>query len=124
MQHLLLVGGAGDVAGNKLTDQESIIQDWARDLGYGTHRCGSHRRGRGIVPDRALFDAWKQFQVENPDAPARLEPSRLDLPEGPFLGGDLMNLAIGQGELTATPLRWRSHTLRSSTVASFTNPML
>ena len=57
------------------------------------------------MPDRALFDAWKQFQVENPEAPARLEPSRLDLPEGPFLGGDLMNLAIGQGELTATPLQ-------------------
>jgi penicillin-binding protein 2 len=52
-----------------------------------------------------LFNEWKQFQVENPDAPARLEPSRLDLAGGPFLGGDLMNLAIGQGELTSTPLQ-------------------
>ena len=37
----------------------------------------------GIVPDRALFDEWKEFQLETP-TPARLEPSRLELAEGPF----------------------------------------
>jgi penicillin-binding protein 2 len=90
----------------KLTDQESVIQNWARSLGFG-ERTGIDLTGEasGIVPDRALFEEWKEFQLENPDAPARLEPSRIDLVEGPFVGGDLMNFAIGQGELTSTPLQ-------------------
>jgi penicillin-binding protein 2 len=90
----------------KLTEQESVIQGWAREFGFGS-ATGIDLTGEasGIVPDRALFDQWKQYQVENPDDPARLEPSRLELAEGPFLGGDLMNLAIGQGELIATPLQ-------------------
>jgi penicillin-binding protein 2 len=90
----------------KLTDQESVIQTWARSLGFG-ERTGIDLTGEagGIVPDRALFEEWKEYQLENPDAPARLEPSRLELAEGPFLGGDLMNFAIGQGELTSTPLQ-------------------
>ena len=90
----------------KLTDQESVIQRWARSLGFG-ERTGIDLTGEagGIVPDRALFEEWKEYQLENPDAPARLEPSRLELAEGPFLGGDLMNFAIGQGELTSTPLQ-------------------
>ncbi len=88
------------------TDRESIIQDWARQLGYGAP-SGIDLTGEaaGIVPDRALFEEWKQYQVENPDAPQRLESSRLELPDGPFLGGDLMNVAIGQGALAATPLQ-------------------
>jgi penicillin-binding protein 2 len=90
----------------KQTENESIIQNWARDLGFGT-ATGVDLTGEtdGIVPDRALFEQWKQFQVENPDAPARLAPDRLNLPLGPFLGGDLMNFAIGQGELAASPLQ-------------------
>ena len=90
----------------KLTDEESVIQSWARSLGFG-ERTGIDLTGEagGIVPDRALFQEWKEYQLENPDSPARLEPSRLELAEGPFLGGDLMNFAIGQGELTSTPLQ-------------------
>ena len=88
------------------TERESVIQDWARQLGYGAE-SGIDLTGEaaGIVPDRALFEEWKQFQVENPDAPERLAADRLELPDGPFLGGDLMNVAIGQGALAATPLQ-------------------
>ncbi|MGQ0847510.1 MAG: penicillin-binding transpeptidase domain-containing protein [Actinomycetota bacterium] len=90
----------------KLSADESVLQGWARQLGFGAS-TGVDLTGEasGIVPDRALFEEWKQFQVENPDAPARLDSGRLDLAEGPFVGGDLMNLAIGQGELTSTPLQ-------------------
>jgi penicillin-binding protein 2 len=51
-----------------------------------------------------LFEEWKVFQLENPDRPPRLEPTRLDL-ASPWLGGDLMDFAIGQGAFTSTPLQ-------------------
>lgn len=46
----------------------------------------------GIVPDRQLFEEWK---VSRPE---------LVRPEG-WLGGDLMNLIIGQGAITVTPIQ-------------------
>ena len=59
-----------------------------------------------VVPTPELFEEWAEFQRENPDAPPRLEASRLN-PElaSPFFGGDLMDFAIGQGAFTATPLQ-------------------
>jgi len=86
---------------------ENVIQDWAKSLGYGA-RTGIDlsNEAAGIVPTRQLFEEWKQYQIENPDEPPRLEPTRLD-PElaSPFFGGDLMDFAIGQGAFTATPLQ-------------------
>jgi penicillin-binding protein 2 len=98
--------GLGTWQQYKETTREGIIQDWARNLGFGS-ASGIDLTGEaaGIVPDRQLFETWKQFQLENPDAPARLEESRMTLANGPFVGGDLMNFAIGQGELLATPLQ-------------------
>ncbi len=89
----------------KETPRENVIQDQARAIGFGAE-TGIDLTGEaaGIVPDRAYFEELKEFQLENPDAPARIDASRLDLPS-PWLGGDLMNLAIGQGEMTATPLQ-------------------
>jgi penicillin-binding protein 2 len=87
------------------TARENILQDWAGRLGYGRATgIDLASESGGIVPTRELFEEWKVFQLENPDSPPRLEPSRLDL-ASPWLGGDLMDFAIGQGAFTATPLQ-------------------
>ncbi len=87
------------------TSRENILQDWAGRLGYGKETgIDLASEASGIVPTRQLFEEWKTFQLENPDQPPRLEPSRLEL-ASPWLGGDLMDFAIGQGAFTATPLQ-------------------
>ncbi len=72
---------------------ESIIQNWARRLGYGAP-TGIDLPGEaaGIMPDRE----WRErLNVQNPVA----------FPNGEWYGGDLMNTVIGQGDLAATPLQ-------------------
>jgi penicillin-binding protein 2 len=84
---------------------ENILQEWAMKVGYGAETgIDLTSEAPGIVPTRELFEEWKEFQMENPDQPPRLEPTRLDL-ASPWLGGDLMDFAIGQGAFTATPLQ-------------------
>jgi penicillin-binding protein 2 len=86
-------------------ERENLIQQTARELGYGS-ATGIDLSGEasGIVPDRELFEEWKRQQLEEDEAPVRLAAERLSLPS-PWLGGDLMNLAIGQGEIVSTPLQ-------------------
>ncbi|MGI9648356.1 MAG: penicillin-binding protein 2 [Acidimicrobiia bacterium] len=72
---------------------ESIIQNWARELGYGAP-TGIDLPGEaaGIMPDRE----WRErLHEQNPVA----------FPNGEWYGGDLMNTVIGQGDLAATPLQ-------------------
>ena len=89
----------------KETSRENILQDWASDLGYGSKtRIDVTGEAAGIVPTRELFEEWAQIQIENPDRPPLLEPNRLEL-ASPWLGGDLIDFAIGQGAFTATPLQ-------------------
>lgn len=72
---------------------ESIIQNWARQLGYGSP-TGIDLPGEaaGIMPDRE----WRErLNAQNPVA----------FPNGEWYGGDLMNTVIGQGDVAATPLQ-------------------
>jgi penicillin-binding protein 2 len=58
----------------------------------------------GIIPDRALYERYKEIMLEDEDAPALLAADRLET-ASPWFGGDLMFAAIGQGGVTATPLQ-------------------
>ena len=92
---------------NRDTVGETVLQDWAMSLGYGSETgidLGSE--ATGIVPTPSLFEEWAEYQRANPDEPPRLDADRLD-PSlvSPFFGGDLMDFAIGQGAFTATPLQ-------------------
>lgn len=87
------------------TLRENIIQEWAKSVGYGSATgIDLSNEADGVVPTRELFEEWKEFQLANPDQPPRLDPSRLDL-GSPWVGGDLMDFAIGQGAFTSTPLQ-------------------
>ncbi len=90
---------------NRGTPDENILQEWAGKLGYG-HETGIDlaSEAAGTVPTRELFEERAEYQREHPDEPPLLEPSRLEL-ASPWLGGDLMDFAIGQGAFTATPLQ-------------------
>lgn len=84
---------------NKNTGNENVLQDMARRLGLGDPTgVDLPFEASGQIPDRQLFEEWAET------ATYRLAPERLD--PGPlWKGGDLMNVAIGQGEVLATPLQ-------------------
>jgi penicillin-binding protein 2 len=90
------------------SESESILQDYARNLGFGelTNIDLPFERN-GIIPDREVFEEWT---ITRPD---------LVRPEG-WLGGDLMNLIIGQGAITVTPIQVANayKTLLTSTSSS------
>ena len=97
--------GLGTWLAYKETARENILQNWAKSIGYGS-QTGIDLTGEssGVVPTRELFEEWAAYQLENPELPPRLDPSRLEF-ASPWFGGDLMDMAIGQGAFTATPLQ-------------------
>jgi penicillin-binding protein 2 len=73
---------------------EDLLQQWARSLGFG-EKTGVDLpfEQAGLVPDRE----WFQYHQENSTGLVRLE--------GGWAGGDVMNIAVGQGAMSATPLQ-------------------
>ncbi|MXY77279.1 MAG: hypothetical protein F4Y40_09400 [Acidimicrobiia bacterium] len=75
------------------TDREGIVQEWARAVGIGRPtQVDLPFEHEGILGDRQLFEEWRERQ------PWRVRA------EG-WLGGDLMNIVVGQGPIVATPLQ-------------------
>jgi penicillin-binding protein 2 len=97
--------------GAAANDRGPVIQDWARKLGFGA-RTGIDLPGEfsGLVPDRKWRDSEfakyrrcaKEAQVSIGSTAALYACGGV---ERPWSGGDNVNLAVGQGDLQATPLQ-------------------
>lgn len=87
------------------TARETILQDWAMDLGYGAVTgIDLTGEGAGVIPSRAEFQRRAALQAENPGL-GLIHPDRLKEGNSLWNGGDLMDFAIGQGAFTATPMQ-------------------
>lgn len=79
---------------NPVEYEEDELQLWARRLGLGERtQIDLPFEQAGLVPDRE----WFQFHQQNQTGVVRAE--------GGWAGGDVMNIATGQGALTVTPLQ-------------------
>ena len=93
------------------TSAEAILQEYAKNLGFGgITNIDLPYESEGVVPDRELFESWSISQ------PERVRP------EG-WLGGDLMNLIIGQGAITTTPIQV-ANAYRTLISGKFSNPYI
>lgn len=73
---------------------EALIQDWAREMGFGADTgIDLPFEQSGLIPDRDWFD------TQQAEGSGRVRA------EGGWSGGDLMNTVIGQGDVLVTPLQ-------------------
>src|SRR5215211_3962650 len=97
--------------GAALNDKGPVIQEWARKLGFGK-ATGIDLPGEygGVVPDRkwrdGLFEQYercrKKKKLAYQSQEALFACGGIDRQ---WSGGDNVNLAVGQGDLQATPLQ-------------------
>ena len=75
-------------------DKENLIQTWARSFGFGEATgVDLPFEKDGLIPDRTWF-----IDEQNKET-GRVRP------DGPWVGGDLMDIAVGQGAVLTTPLQ-------------------
>jgi cell division protein FtsI/penicillin-binding protein 2 len=75
-------------------DKENLLQAWARDFGFGTATgIDLPFEKNGLIPDRAWFTDEQNKET------GRVRP------DGPWVGGDLMDIAVGQGAVLTTPIQ-------------------
>ena len=81
-------------------ENEDILQQWARLLGLG-ERTGIDLpfEKSGLMPDRQVYEE----RAASPQGSLLLAPDRFT--EAIWRGGDIMGIAIGQGDVLATPLQ-------------------
>ncbi|NNC75301.1 MAG: penicillin-binding protein 2 [Acidimicrobiia bacterium] len=73
---------------------EDLLQQWSRSFGFGTSTgVDLPNEFRGLIGDREWFTAQQEAATGRVRA------------EGPWSGGDLLNMVIGQGEVAVTPLQ-------------------
>ena len=81
-------------------ENEDILQQWARLLSLG-ERTGIDLpfEKSGLMPDRQVYEE----RAASPQGSLLLAPDRFT--EAIWRGGDIMGVAIGQGDVLATPLQ-------------------